>query len=620
MREQAGNARARLVPRSVVVAGLSGLRRGRGGTAEHAPMEVEVTGEPLLARARAILARWAWLLPGLACLALAYLVVWRRGLYLDDYANRAYAIHVLKARWWPVGLLPSYARALSALASPRFVLLVSTHELLARALGAFAVGANALLLGWLIYRVLGSRLAAVAGGWLFLVPIYAHEAALWGTAISYVLAGLFSLLFLHAAWSALVRPRRAGVWAVPAGAAFVASLLCVESNLAAAGLLVPLGLVAALRQPSVGSWPLRRAATLLAGLSAVAGACYLLLYRGTAALVLRGGLDLSPGALLARSRFFLASYGQTVASGRLLGQALTLGAATVRASPWAKALLAGAAAALTLAALAWPDRGRDEAVQRRAAVVAVAGSLAVLPAVLLFPGILVAGQWPAPRLLYFPGALASLTVGALLALAAGAVRLQWERALVAVAGLVLLVGSVAMLGLARTYSERSQLDRQQIASVVEALPAQHLPEGTTLLFLDRGETPLPRYDALNALLVGALERPWSAMAARRPAYGRADLQVCTYKRWATVRFRYIQDAGGAGGRLQVLSADSPDSVDALPVERTVPVTLQAGQAVAVESLAIQNADGSQQVVVFPLAQGLRQHGARTLENALVSGP
>ena len=210
-------------------------------------------GGRIAARARGALERYGPFLAALLCLVLSNLAIWRRGLYVDDYFNYTVAVDVVSGRWRPFlsrSQVPAFPiRLLSYAVATSFSGLIPAHELWVRLITALAVAANACLLGGLVYRVLGSRLAALVSGWLFLVPVYAYEAVLWATSTTYTVGTVFALLFLHAAWSALAGRRRAWLWLMGSLAAFAVMVLFVEPFALAVGLAPLLGLTAALGPP-----------------------------------------------------------------------------------------------------------------------------------------------------------------------------------------------------------------------------------------------------------------------------------------------------------------------------------------------------------------------------------
>ncbi len=566
------------------------------------------------------LCRWSWLLPALLCLLLGYLSVWQRGLYLDDYINRNAAINPLTGQWRPLGdpfRIPYFpTRSLTWLLVTTLAGLAPAHELLVRIGLAAGAGLNALLLGWLAYRLLGSRLAAVVAGWLVLMPIFAQEVVLWIGSSGYLLAAAFMLLFLHACWSALTHRCGFLLWLALASLAFLGSLLCVEALVATLGLVPLLALAAGARSGHLALWQraMRGGALVVAPLLA-GTALYRLIYYGSSYVASRGGLDLSPGGLVMRAQGVLAALvWKTVAPGwglALLAEGFTLGVGVVVHTPVAAALfvLTVAAAIFTLAT--WPaDREAAQADAWRHGLVAATG-LAWAVGTLLLPVSLVPGQMLEPRLLYFPMAGLALAVGATLSWLAQRLRRPLaERTVLAITGLLLLGATLCLAGDARAYAARSALDQQQLAAFLRALPPADLPPDVFLVAVDTDERLAGVGDPLAQTLTGVFETPWSAYGALTAAYRRPDLWLITGSRWAPPRFAYL------GGHKLVAR---PVTVDdrGLPLDRTILFRYRDGQMWLIRALTLEDPNGATHTVQFPLAEALAQPGQPVLAEVRV---
>jgi hypothetical protein len=155
----------------------------------------------------AVLERYGWLFTAAVCLVAGYLAAWQRGLYMDDYTHKLMAVDPLTGNWimpWDIDLyMPFPVRTLTVVIHAYILGILSTGEFWVRVASAIGVGVNALLLGILVYRIVGSRMAAVVAGWLFLMQFYAQEAVLWASAAGYVLGCGLTLVFLHAYLTAL---------------------------------------------------------------------------------------------------------------------------------------------------------------------------------------------------------------------------------------------------------------------------------------------------------------------------------------------------------------------------------------------------------------------------------
>jgi len=574
----------------------------------------------LLARVWLLLGRYGWLLTGLVCLILGYMLVWQRGLYVDDYTHKSRVSELLSGGWnsiWGIVEFPS-PRPLGLAVDRVFAALLPAHEFPVRAAAAFLVGVNALLLGSLVYRVLRSRLAAVVAGWLFLMPVYAQEALLWASSVAYVFAGGLTLLFLHATWLMLARREPKRFPMLLAAASFGAALLFSEAFVCGLGLVPALALTAAFQRQRGERLDLgRQCVYALVCPLASAGLIYLALYRRSQSTLItgRGGLDPALLGIIQRSVDWVqrlvwmtapSSWGQGVVS-----DALGIGV-SVLASSWIAAVLAGAAAVLlVLTVLSWQEAPGEYGPPYRVGLLMLLAGAAVFVATLLFPGVLVRGQMLEYRLLYFPSAAASIAAGTLFWMLAKRVpRPVAGRVLLAAAGGLMILTTVTVLGFARSYAARYELDQRQVSAIVRALPAGNLPQDAVIVPFDNDEQLFPGRDYISRLLVGVFETPWSASAVLQAAYSRADFRVITANRWTGMHFGYEEGSDHLSGRLTIQG-------QVVPIDRTVLVTYRAGSAFPVESLTVQAADGSQHTVRFPIAIALRMLGVPTVEGVPV---
>ena len=109
---------------------------------------------------------------------LGYMLVWQRGMYMDDYFFQRRFETKVNEQSFPE-LLAGYYRFPTRFFSRNVALFSSgwlpTHERRVRLISALANGVNALLLGWLTYRLLASRAAGVISGWLYLMPFFSRK-------------------------------------------------------------------------------------------------------------------------------------------------------------------------------------------------------------------------------------------------------------------------------------------------------------------------------------------------------------------------------------------------------------------------------------------------------------
>ncbi len=568
----------------------------------------------LLARTWAALGSFGWLLTALICLTLGYMLVWQRGFYMDDYANKPMAIDILTGQWRPIWSMIRYwyfpVRVLAVLIAYSFAGLLSTHEFLVRAVSTLFIGVNALLLGWLTYRALGSRLAAVISGWLFLMPFYGQEALLWAGAGGAIFGVSFALLFLHAFWSAIAQPRMMGRWITLGTLAFVTALLIAEAHILVAGLVPIFGLIIAARHQTSSYWAsLRRSLYVLICPLSVAAIFYVLFYTNCELVDSRGGLDLSLAGIVERSLGYSKGLvGMTIfdSGRRLTSDAFGIGIAVLLRSWKGMALSFVASVSLLPTALAWRTGEREYLPRYRVGLMVFCAGVTWFVVSLLFPGVLVKGQILEYRQLYSPTAGAGVALGALAWMAAKRLRrLACDKFFVAIAGVLLLLSTVCMLGYAQAFAVRYKLDRRQIAALVHALPSQYLPENSYVVPFDNEERLFGKDDSISMVLVGVFETPWSARAALEEAYRRNDLRIIQTNRWVPMQFSYMGDQEPPSNQLGIQGVS-------VPVDRTVLFSYRAGSAFLIESLTITKSDGSQHIVQFPIARDLDRHGVPTI--------
>jgi hypothetical protein len=573
-----------------------------------------VDGEPAVAPLRTAAERCGWLVVLVLALLLAYLVVWQRGLYADDYAVRTWVIDPATGGWrsildparYPFFPLRPVAIQLDDLLGG----LLLWNEAALRVVAALGAGMNSLLLAALAFRLTGSRLVAVASGWLFAVPLFAFEAVLWTVGNAhYVFPTTLALLSLHAYCRAVAGTGRSRTWATLATIAFTLSVAAIEQFVTVA-LLVPF--LPGGRPDEAPRARLRRRLAVVAPAVVVSLVLFALYASGNRMTVARGGLDPHPLHVLQRLPAYATRLWLLTLSPEwglpLAREAWARGAAVVSGSWEALALAGGALAALVVLLVSWrgDPAGRDG--DRAAARALALGALWFVSAY-LFPSILIRDQASPSRLLYFPMAGASLAVGAAARLATGRQRGAERAALAACAGL--LVGSaVCMAGYASAYAERSRLDLRQIAAFRRAVPASLLTPDVCLVPVATDERLFGADDATSRLLGGVFETPWSTIAAIGLEYRRTDVHAVAGSRWSPLRFAFA--AGPGGNELRVQGA-------AVPVRRTVVFTYRDGSVLPAESLRFERREGGARTVPLPAGGALRAAGVPAI-GALVVEP
>jgi hypothetical protein len=191
---------------------------------------------------------YGWLIIGLACLFLAYLLVWQRGFCIDDWDIGLRARDHQTLEWLPINFF-GRARVLTLAFIPYLIALMWTDEFLVRSLIASGVGVNAFLLGWLVYRMVHSRLPAIVTGWLFLVPVYT-DIPLWAGAAAGLFTNGLTLLMLHAIWSALAVDSPRYIWFLIGGLMLV-TLMWGEPTVGIISVIPIMGVLYLTQRPEV---------------------------------------------------------------------------------------------------------------------------------------------------------------------------------------------------------------------------------------------------------------------------------------------------------------------------------------------------------------------------------
>jgi hypothetical protein len=551
--------------------------------------------------------RYGWLAFFIACLTLSYLLVWQRGLYADDYFFYNDVVDsVSGARQF---YLPDRLdRVLHFLVDTNLAGIMPEYEALVRLLAALCTAANALLLGWLVARLVHSRFAAVVAAWFFLAPFAAHEAVLWISAYSYMFSVLCTLLCLHAAVTVLTRERRWRRWALAAITCYAAAVGFGEQA-ALSVILLPLLAIVLLRQErSAGP---RRAATrsiaMVVAMSVIAAAIVWFGYRTSSLVMPRGGMDLSIGSLAQKTLEFMNRLlGLTIRPNtglRLTIEAGKLGVHKLLDAPPAMLVFVAAAILLLVTARTWQSEGSSRMPAR--ATLGAGAACAWFVASALIPGIAIPNQILAPRMLYIP--LAGLSVaGALLAWRLAS-RFVPERLVLLAAGAIVLVSSVCMLGYDRAYEARSQLDQRQLATLRQALPARYLPQGAYVVAIDVDERLFGHSDGMSNVMLGLLQSRWSAPRAMNTSYRRNDLQTVASTSILVKDVAYTEARGAAPAELRVM--DTP-----LPIDKTVIFVYKDGASRIIESLVVRQSDGARLTVRFPVAEKMAADGLPTLRD------
>jgi hypothetical protein len=564
-------------------------------------------------------ARTSWLWTAVAltvvCLAIAHLVFWQHGLYLDDYALRTRVIDPITGATTPIWsrYMETYpARVLMHLVAFELLAGEPQAQLFERTLLAACVAFNACLLGGIVYRAVASRTAALVAASIFMVPVFATEAVFWTTAAAeYVFAGTCALLFVHCIIDGACGKAGLARTAVLAAVTMGIALMFAEAFIAVVMLAPLVAMVAALRQGqprrATGS---RTAVAMSLALPLALGFALVLAYSPLPSLL--GGLDLSSAGLLSQGRAFAArTYWLTVSSDfgwPVLRQVSVDGLASLVATPGLRALLAAAAILGVCLVATWSSRPADRSASYSHA--AALFGIGLLWTVVPIPAVVARGQSVDPRLLYLPTAGAGITAGALVWFVE-----KWTggrgilaRLPIAVAVTTLILGSIAMAGHARLYAIRSQQDAAQIEAATRALPPSLLPREAVIVpyQFDSGQAG----DPSSRVLFGVFEAWWSASEALNAALRRADLMAITGNRWS--RWTFALDGDRSTQRMRIQG--TPVALDKLVV-----LAVQDQRIAPVESLVIHACDGTATRVALPTAQAWLAAGLGVVHSIDVPG-
>ncbi len=456
------------------------------------------------------------------------------GLYADDYVMKAWAFDFSKARW-KLNLKPidPTFRPLHSVLTPNLANALPEHEFPLR-LGIVVVHVtNVFLLALLAHRLTGSLLVALLSGAFFLMPVFANEALLWFTnAIPHTLALFFLLIGFHVLLSCRVLKRDL-LLLVGGVIAWILMILFVESGLFTL-LLLPI-FVGMRRhrgdQVSQKAW-LLALALAYAGL----GIYLLFVLPGSLQIAYRGGPTFDLGFIIfhripeiARQLSRLAGEGGL--TGALL-EALKLGQLEWRSAPGGWLILTALILGFCALPFTYPASQETLPDGRQAVTLIVAGvawvGLALLPLLLLKTQVVVS------RTLYAPSAGVALGMAGLLSLLVGRFG-RWRkpgvRAVLLLSGGVIVLSSLTMAGLLRTYQLRWELDQRQLAALRRAIPT--LPSPWPIWFMpvaldERSVSAhIDQETTLDRHLFGVFELPYSASAALDLEYGREDINTIT---------------------------------------------------------------------------------------------
>ncbi|NDJ62506.1 MAG: glycosyltransferase family 39 protein [Chloroflexi bacterium] len=559
----------------------------------------------------AVVTRHAWIGFLLLSAGLGYLLVWERGLYIDDYF---FGVAPLNDPTLHGGLRPFAMLMLTSIS--RWVV---DYELAIRVAQALLAVINAGLFGWLAYRLLRARWAGIAGAWLLALPLFASEAILWTNAALYPVAVLFMLLTLHAFYSLLHTATQQTSWGVVALVMFTISLLFHELVVIVPLLLPLLALIAAFGRPGARRRFPRYTLIVATALIAISGLVYLSLYNANAFVAPRGSVNFSLTNLFqARIPTFLErlvwlTVGPEWGQG-YFAEGFWLGARELAATPTGVALLLITAVVLAATVIMWPGRSGDlDAGIGVGVLVALLGVVWFLGG-LLIPGVLVEAQILEYRMLYVPFAGLILAALALIWLILKALNgtpaaLLVERLALLAAGVIVIAAAVTTLGYARAYTARADLNTRQLTTFTRTFPDHVLPDELVLVPVGFDRTLFDQTPRINRLFFGVFDNRENLVAYLSAQYNYAGFTLIEGDYWWGVTLQTLPN--GESVQIGPARTDlSLDDAEPLPLRQVLPITYREGQMFAVRRWTPHDSETS---IGFPVAADLSALGIPVID-------
>lgn len=528
------------------------------------------------------------------------------GLYEDDYSSKIGAFD-LSTGQWQLRLIPQTDfRYVRYVLTPNLANLLPDHEWLARAIILILHGTDVLLLGLLILRLTRSRVSAILGSALFLVPLYANQGLLQFTsAFDNPPALLFVLLGFHLLLSA--RSFRESPTLIVGGvASWLMAPMFYESALFTYLLLPFFGMLCWPREvrPRLRVWlvPL-----IIVYLILLPYAYFVL--RGAWRVGGHGTID--PVLILTtRVPEVLSSLSSTLASQEAFGlyaEALQLGVRAWTSSYGGTLVLVSAAVALVMSAFLIPISNSAITSPRRFLLIILAGVLWIC--LWLIPILLVNGQMIESRILYAGMVGFVLCAVGLLGLAtgfAGRWRILRMRVAMLLVAVVMMLTSLTVAGFVRAYQLRWILDQKQLAALHQVVPQLPDSQRIWLLPIQLDERTVRRYFerdvALDYYLVGVFETTWSGEAAVSLDYQKGNVDVGASNRREKPTVSGVTYEQGKATTLSI-----PDTFAGgaeVPIDRLIAFTYKKNHVVLLSPITLIRSDSSRIVVNLPLVDRL----------------
>ena len=586
-------------------------------------------------RIEAFFSSYGYLLFGAACLWLAYLLVWQRGLYWDDWYMVSLGRDPLTLDWRPLPPVERLLedRPLTWTLLPYLTALLLTDEFQVRLLMTACAGLNGFLLGWLVYRILRARLPAVVTGWLFLVPN--HVPLLTQTA-AYVFMTGFVLLTLHAIWSTLVVDRFQYVWLLGGNLALLIAFMWSEAPVGIASVVPIMGVICYAQQPKA-RWRtiVYRTVLCITTLTAII-ASYAFLVTTSSYLTKTRGFttDILTVANLAGQwltiayRFLIDPSNPTSAYHyMILSQIVGLNHLL---SGFGFILLSGISVILALVVVSWRGYLVRSGDITQELLVLVLGIVWFLTAFFL-PYVFVPAQGFVIYLMYFPIAGVCIAVGALIALITSFVRIKGiQQAIAGIFGLLLIMLSICMVGTARMYQARYESDREIFVALARLVPPEAISQPVQFIPVNLNFSLPGKENTLSPFLDSAFEEYGAARGAFTIVYSdkiERYIQYIATPRWYPATFsERISDKSANPPCLRFISnADilvvksATLFVQGCPVdpERAIVFTHRNGELALVRTLTLQRSDGTTRIIELPVVSRLAARGSKVIETLVV---
>lgn len=473
--------------------------------------------------------RRRWAIAVTALLLLAYITIWERSLYFDDY------VHILgRTITFPARPLAEVMRVFMLYTLPDTPAFLIALRVTITAL----IGLTSLLLGWLVLRLSHSRFAALVTLFLSLAPVHASQGIVYLSAIASYVPSVTTLLgawhFYLTFLDSEARQRR---WLALTLVLIFFSSLFIE-NAALLGLAgLPFLYLFRWQRNLHRSWfavmgdlalPLALGVVIVL---ASFGGQYVNNTRMQGQFEYgRGGLNLSIEQVASRGSEYIERFLWMVASPdwgqRLIGDAISFGWRTVSSSAISAILLIVSIGTVHISADGFIDRIRSPRPY-----LLIAFGLFWLVFSMLLPGILLANQILEYRMLYLPYLGLCVAVGALAAVIH--IRRWIGQLIILIAGLTTVVSAVGVVGFARAYEVRYAADRILVDDFARQLPFRSIDPQSVYLVPYQIDYDLPDVGtALNREVLNVFEAAWTFKAALIPYFDAADaLKVIASNRW-----------------------------------------------------------------------------------------